>query len=66
MKLNLVRALNEDTRVSPFTSLFLHWARQLFLGIPPFVTVTPGNICLLDESCSTLVFQALLKIFTSN
>ena len=27
-KLNIVRALDEDTRVSPSTSLLLHWARQ--------------------------------------
>ena len=33
-ELNLVRALDEDTRVSS-SSLLLHWARQLFLGISP-------------------------------
>ena len=27
---------------SPSTPLLLHWARQLFLGIPPFIS-DPGN-----------------------
>ena len=45
-ELNLVRAFDEDTRVSPSTSILLHWARQQFLGIPPFIS-DPGNLCLL-------------------
>ena len=35
-ELNLMRALDEDTRV--FSILLLHWARQMFLGIPPFIS----------------------------
>ena len=45
-ELNLKRALDEDTGVfSSFFSLLLHWVRQLFLGIPPFIS-DPGSLCL--------------------
>ena len=37
--------LDEDTRVF---SLSPHWARELYLGIPPFIS-DPGNLCLLDD-----------------
>ena len=47
-ELNLVRVLYEDTRVSPFTSLLLHWARHLFLEIPPFIS-DPGNLLIFCE-----------------
>ena len=45
-ELNLKRALDEDTGV--FSSFFhlLHWVRQPFLGIPPFIS-DPGILCLL-------------------
>ena len=48
-ELNLVRALDEDIRVS--TSLLLHWARQQFLEIPPFIS-DPWNLCLLCTLCT--------------
>ena len=55
-KLNLERVLDKDTEVFSFLSSFLlfllllHWARQLFLGIPPFIS-DPGNLYLfLDLS----------------
>ena len=46
-ELNLERALDEDTGVFSSFPLFhlLHWARQLFLGIPPFIS-DPGSLCL--------------------
>ena len=48
-ELNLKRALDEDTRVFlpsfPFFHLLLHWVRQPFLGIPPFIS-DPGSLCL--------------------
>ena len=36
------RALDEDTEVF-FSILLLHWVRQLFLGIPTFIS-DPGNL----------------------
>ena len=44
-ELKLKRALAEDTGV--FSSFFylLHWVRQPFLGIPPFIS-DPGSLCL--------------------
>ena len=45
-----MRALGEDTR--GFTSLLLHWARQLFLGIPSFIS-DPVNLCLLLDLCES-------------
>ena len=48
-ELNLKRALDEDTGVFssffPFFRLLLHWVRQPFLGIPPFIS-DPGSLCL--------------------
>ena len=45
-ELNLKRALDEDTGVfSSFFHLLLHWVRQPFLGIPPFIS-DPGSLCL--------------------
>ena len=45
-ELNLKRALDEDTGVfSSFFHLLLHWIRQPFLGIPPFIS-DPGSLCL--------------------
>ena len=45
-ELNLKRALDEDTVVfSSFFHLLLHWVRQPFLGIPPFIS-DPGSHCL--------------------
>ena len=44
-ELNLKRALDEDTGPGVFLSSFplfhllLHWVRQLFLGIPPFIRI---------------------------
>ena len=40
-ELYLERALDEDTGVLFVSS---HWARQLFLGIPPLIG-DPGNLC---------------------
>ena len=48
-ELNLKRALDKDTRVFLSSFLFfhllLHWFRQLFLGIPPFIS-DPGSLYL--------------------
>ena len=45
-ELNLKRALDEDTGVfSSFFHLLLHWVRQPFLGIPPFIS-DPESLCL--------------------
>ena len=45
-ELNLKRALDEDTGVfSSFFHLLLHWVRQPFLGILPFIS-DPGSLCL--------------------
>ena len=45
-KLNLKRALDEDTGVfSPFFHL-LHWVREPFLGIPPFIS-DPGSLFIM-------------------
>ena len=45
-ELNLKRALDEDTGVfSSFFNPLLHWVRQPFLGIPPFIS-DPVSLCL--------------------
>ena len=48
-ELNLEGALDEDTGVFSFFfsffHLILHWVRQPFLGIPPFIS-DPGSLCL--------------------
>ena len=33
--------------------LLLHWARQLFLGMPPFIS-DPGSLCLFLLFCESL------------
>ena len=44
-ELNLKRALDEDTGIfSSFFHLLLHWVRQPFLGIPPFIS-DPESLC---------------------
>ena len=56
-ELNLVRALNEDTRVFSYI-LLLHWTRELlFEGIPLFIN-DPGNL-----SKSSFRFLALSSIW---
>ena len=61
-KLNLERALDEDTGPGDFSFFlltFLYWARQLFLGIPPFIS-DPGNLCLLDLFRVLSMLESLL------
>ena len=47
--------LDEDTRFSPLTSLLLYWTRELFLGIPPFLSLSSvlsdvvSAVCRCDE-----------------
>ena len=36
----------------PFFHLLLHWVRQPFLGIPPFIS-DPGSLCVM--SCVGLI-----------
>ena len=40
-----------------FYLLLLHWARQLFLGIPPFIS-DPRNLCLFLDLDLLLAFYA--------
>ena len=61
-ELNLERALDEDIQVLesflssfPHFHLLLHWVRQLFLGIPLFIS-DPESLCLFF----TLIFTESL------
>ena len=67
-ELNLERALNEDTGVFSFffssLHLLLHWVRQPFLGIPPFIS-DPGSVCLFFIYLYTQFWcQKLNKVLT--
>ena len=57
-----MRALDVDTRVSPFTFSF-PLARQLFLGIPSFIS-DPGNLLLDLELCVTMYVFNYSYVFT--
>ena len=56
-ELNLVRALDEDIRVS--TSLLLHWARQQFLEIPSFISNPWNLLCTLCTKSRTSIYTIL-------
>ena len=46
----------------PFFHLLLHWVRQPFLGIPPFIS-DPGSLCLflyLDMYCMYMLMKHLI------
>ena len=40
-----------------FFLILLHWVRQLFLGIPPFIS-DPGNLCIFLDLCESLALYA--------
>ena len=57
----------------PFFHLLLHWVRQPFLGIPPFIS-DPGSLCLflyLDllmyykSTVLLLMYDIVLLLFKS-